>query len=171
MDSFSLYPVETAPVPAPASVVASMWAWILSCLVPLLAVVYSVVLMEEVRAHLLVAATEKDPTATAESLDKVVNVTVWIALGALIATVVLVVLLAVVMINRKGWARFPLLLIGLLGIPAAGLAFGALSDDAAASRNNLTVGITAQAILVLIGAILMFLPAANFWFRARTRLR
>lgn len=162
---------ERVPSPAPATVVTSMWAWIISCAVPLLAIIYSLVLITEIRAHLLATATEKDPTASVETLEKVVTITVWIALGVLIATVVLQIVLAVVMINRRGWARYPLLLVGLVGVPAAGVAFGALSDDAAASRGNLSIGISVQAIMVLAGAILMFLPTANYWFRTRGRSR
>jgi hypothetical protein len=160
-------PLDVLPVPAPRCVVASTWIWIASCLVPLLAIIYSVTRLDDVRAHIHATAVIEDPTATAESLDRVVNVTMWIALAALAVPAVVEIVLALLMVNRRNWARVLLLLVGLLGIPAAAIAFGALSDDAAASKNNLAIGIAVQALLVVVAIVLMFLPSANHWFRSR----
>jgi hypothetical protein len=164
-------PLDRLPVPAPRSVIASLWIWIISCLVPLVAIIYSVTRLDDVRAHLRATAMIEDPSATAESLDRVVNVTMWIALAALAVPVVVEIILAIVMANRRNWARVLLLLAGLLGIPAAAIAFGALSDDAAASKNNLAIGIAVQALLVVVAIVLMFVPSANHWFRTSRRAR
>lgn len=161
--------MDALPAPTPRSVIASTWIWITSCLVPLAAIIYSVTRLDQVRAHIHATAVAEDPAATAESLGRVVDVTMWVALGALAVPVVVEIVLAVLMVNRRNWARVLLLLIGLIGIPAAAIAFGALSDDAAASRNNLAIGIAAQALLVVVAIVLMFLPSANHWFASRRR--
>jgi len=164
-------PLDTPPPPTPRSVIASLWSWIASCLVPLAAIAYSITRLDDVRATLRATAVVESPDATAESLDEVVDVTIWIALAALAAPAVIVTILALLMVNRRNWARILLLLFGLISVPAAAIAFGALSDDAVASKNNLAIGIAVQALLVLIASVLMFLPSANLWFRTRRRPR
>lgn len=138
---------------------------------PLAAIAYSVTRLDDVRANLRATAVMESPDATAASLDEVVDVTIWIALAALAAPAVIVIILALLMVNRRNWARILLLLVGLISVPSAAIAFGALSDDAMASKNNLTIGIGLQALLVLIASVLMFLPSANLWYRTRRRTR
>ena len=164
-------PLDALPPPTPRSVLSSLWAWIAGCLVPLAAIAYSVTRLDDVRANLRATAVMESPDATAASLDEVVDVTIWIALAALAAPAVIVIILALLMVNRRNWARILLLLVGLISVPSAAIAFGALSDDAMASKNNLTIGIGLQALLVLIASVLMFLPSANLWYRTRRRTR
>jgi len=164
-----LSPLDNIPAPAPISVVVSMWAWIFSCVVPLLAIVYSLTRLDDVRTHLQGTALIETPDKTAESIDRVVTITVSIALVSLAVPIIFEIILAILMVNRRNWARMMLLLFGLIGIPAAAIAFGALSDDGAANKNNLTIGISVQALLVLFAIIVMFLPSANYWFRTRRK--
>lgn len=160
-------PLEFVPLPTPRSVVVSLWMWMLSCVVPLIAIVYAVTRLDAVREHLRVAAVTQTPDATADSLDRVVSVTVLIALVALAVPAILTIILALLMVNQRNWARILLLLVGIAGIPAVGLASGALSDRGTDWQNNLAIGVLAQTILVLLAAVLMFLPSANRWFRDR----
>ena len=162
-------PLDILPTPAPRSVLLSSWTWIASGLIPLLAIIYSFTKLDDVRAHLRATAVAETPTATEASLDRVVDVTVLTAIAALAAPIVVVIALAIVMVKRQNWARIMLLLIGLAAVPAAALAFEALSEDAPADVHNLTIGIAVQALVILAAVVLMFRPSANRWFRTRRR--
>lgn len=162
-------PFEEGPPPAPASVVTSMWLWIASGLVPVLGLVYSLTRFTEVSEHLKEAARVADPAASADAIDKVANVTALIAMLALAVPVILQIVFALLMVNGRSWARFMLIFVGVLELPAAAIAFGALSDEGEQTQNNLEIGIGIQAVLVLLAIVLMFLPGANLWYRERRR--
>lgn len=147
-----------------------MWAWLASCLFPIIAITYAVSRMSDVRAHQRAIALAETPDSTAVSLDRVVSVTVWLALAALALPVIIELVLAILMVKRAAWARIGLLIVGIVAVPAALVAIDALSDDAAVTnRNYVLVGIGLQALLAVIGAVLMFRPTSNAWFNSRPR--
>jgi len=147
-----------------------MWAWLASTVFPLIAITYAASRMSDVQAHQRAIALTQTPNATAESLDRVVTVTVWLALAALAVPVLIEVVFAILMVKRTAWARIGLLIIGILALPGSLIAVDALSDDAAvANRVYVLIGIGVQALLALVGALLMYRPAANLWFNTRPR--
>ena len=160
--------MDALPTPAPQAVRFSLGAWLASCIFPLIAVTYAVSRMSDVRAHQRAIALAETPDSTATSLDRVVNVTVWIALAAMILPVIIEVVLAILMAKRLAWARIGLLIIGVLAVPASLIAVDALSDDqAVTNRTWVLVGVGIQALLALIGALLMYRREANVWFSTR----
>lgn len=163
-------PLDALPTPAPPSVRFSLGAWLASCIFPLIAVTYALSRMSDVRAHQRAIALAETPDSTATSLDRVVNVTVWIALAAMILPVIIEVVFAILMVKRVAWARIGLLAIGVLAVPASLIAVDALSDDqAVTNRTWVVVGVGIQALLALIGAILMYRREANVWFNTRPK--
>jgi hypothetical protein len=141
-----------------------------SCIFPLIAVTYAVSRMNDVRAHQRAIALAETPDSTATSLDRVVNVTVWIALAVMILPVIIEVVLAILMARRVAWARIGLMIIGVLAVPASLIAVDALSDDqAVTNRTWVVVGVGIQALLALIGALLMYRREANVWFSTRPK--
>ena len=137
---------------------------------PLLAIILTLSRLTEVRAHLTATALSDTPDLTAASLTRIVTVTIWVAVAALVVPIIIEVVLALVMVNRGNWARFVLPPVGLLALPAAVIAFEALSDETAlTNHSNMIIGISVQAALVLIATVLMFVPSAARWFRTRPR--
>jgi hypothetical protein len=147
-----------------------MWAWLSSCLFPIIAITYALSRLADVKAHQRAIALVETPDATAVSLDRAVTVTVWIAIASLALPIVLEVVFAILMVKRLNWARIALLVVGLLAVPASLIAVDALSDDAAVTnRTYVLIGIAVQALLVLVAVVLMYRPEASVWFRTRPR--
>ena len=158
------------PQAAPRSVRLSLWTWLASCLFPAIAITYALSRLADVRAHQRALALTETPDVTAVSLERAVTVTISIAVASLVLPIVLEVVFAILMVKRQNWARGALLIVGLVAVPASLIAVDALSDDAAVTnRNYVLVGIAAQALLVLIAAVLMYRPDANVWFRTKPR--
>ena len=142
-----------------------MWLWLASGLVPLLGLVYAITRFSDISEHLKTVARSAEPTASAETINRIASVTALIALLTLAVPVIVEIVLALLMVNGRGWARYLLIIIGFVGVPAAAIAFGALSDEGAQTKNNLEIGIGIQAVLIVTAIVLMFLPSANRWFR------
>ena len=108
------------------------------------------------------------PNTTAESLERAVSVTVWVAVGSLALVILLLAVFAVLMVKRQNWARIALMVVGVMSVPASVIAVDALSDDAAVTnRTYVLIGIGLQALLILIAAVLMYRPVANIWFSTK----
>ena len=146
-----------------------MWLWIAAGIIPVLGLVAALTRFTEIGEHLREAARTADPGATAEAISRAAGVTVLAALLALAVPVIVQIVLALLMVNRRGWARILLAIVGLLGLPVAVIAFGALSDESPQTQRNLEIGISLQAVLIVLATVLMFLPAANRWFSGRRR--
>ena len=82
-------PLDSLPTPAPQSVRLALWAWLASCLFPMIAITYALPGSPDVRAHQRAIALIETPNATAVSLDRAVTVTVWIAIASLALPIVL----------------------------------------------------------------------------------
>lgn len=163
-------PLDQLPTPAPRAVRLSVAAWLASCLFPLAAVTYAVVRMSDVRDHQRTIALADDANYTATSLERAVDVTVWVALATLILPVIIEVVFAFLMVKRLAWARIGLMVTGVLAVAGSVIAVDALSDDqAVANRNWVLVGIGVQALLAVIGALLMYRRRANLWFATKPR--
>jgi len=86
-----------------------MWAWLASGIFPVIAIVYAVSRLSDVRAHQRAIAVIETPNSTAASLDRAVDVTIWIALAALALPVLIEIVLAILMVKRRAWARIGLM--------------------------------------------------------------
>ena len=126
--------------------------------------------MSAVRDHQRAVALADGTNYTATSLERAVDVTVWIALAAMILPVIVEVVFAVLLVKRLAWARIGLMVTGALAVAASLIAVDALSDDqAVTNRTWVLVGVGIQALLALIGAVLMYRREANVWFTTRPK--
>jgi hypothetical protein len=164
-------PLEGLVGPAPGSLVASWRLWIASFLVGALVTGYVISQRAELLLKIEDAVRADDPAITAESLDRVVSVTLYAALGGVLLIVVVEAILAGLMRRRHNWARVLLTLVGLLSLPGFYVAQDLLSTDAPLHRNYVQLGLALQGLLTLAAIVVMFAPSANAWFRVHHRAK
>jgi hypothetical protein len=146
-----------------------MWVWIGSGIIPVAGLVFALTRFTEVRERLREAARTADPSASAEAINRAAGLTASAALLGLAVPVIAQIVFALFMVNGRGWARYLLILVALIQLPVAVLAFGALSDEAAQMQDYLEIGIGVLAAAVLVAIVLMFSPGARRWFAGRRR--
>jgi uncharacterized membrane protein YcjF (UPF0283 family) len=151
----------------PRALARSMGWWIASWIVGAVVTGYVITRRDELLLEIEQAAQADQPTITAESLDRVVNVSLYAALGGVLLIMVIEVILALVMRRRHNWARVLLALVGLLSLPAFFVAQELLATDAPLQSNYVQLGFAVQSLLVLLAVVTMFAPSANAWLRLR----
>lgn len=154
-------PPVTAVVPAPPiAVTASFWLWLASFAVGLFMVAYSVSQFDLLYRRLAETVRARQPGIDDELLSRAVDLTLYLGLGGTTAVVLLQLLFAVLMRGRRNWARVLLVVTAAIGVAGALLSLVAMAEPARAA-------LPLQALLILVATVLMFLPAANGWFRQR----
>lgn len=155
-------PPVRAPSPTPpGTVTASFWLWVASFAVGLAVVAYSLSRFDALQQSLVDTVRAEQPGLDGETLSRAADMTLYIGLGGITALVLVQLLLAVLMRARRHWARVALALSAVLALAGALLALVAVAERARAA-------LPLQALLILVAAVLMFLPGANAWFRRRT---
>ena len=119
------------------------------------------------------------PSKDSERPPHPVRIAIWLflaslALGSikvfslppagLVLTVIVIViwlLLFAAMTQRKNWARITFLILFLIGLPEMYLMKDKIFSGSAAS----TALLVAQSVAQVAGLVLLFIPAANRWFR------
>jgi hypothetical protein len=150
------------PPPGPPKVVRwSYWLWMASFTVGLLAIGYSVSRFDQLHTLLADKVRAQRPEIGTELLNRVVDMTLAIGLGGATGIIVVQLLLAVLMRTRRNWARVLLATVAVLGLLT--MAFSLVTIDERAQW-----ALPLQALLVVASTVLMFLPAANAWFRRRS---
>ena len=148
-----------------------MRLWVASWIVGALVTGYVISQRAELSLEIERAVSADDPTITAESLDRVVMVSLYAALGGVLLIMLVEAILVLVMRRRHNWARVLLALVGLLSLPGFYVAQELLSVDAPLQRNYVQLGLALQGLLTLVAVVVMFAPSANAWFRLHQRAR
>jgi hypothetical protein len=158
-------PLDSLASPPPRTVAVSFLLWLASLIVGFAVAGYAYTQLDDLRPELRAAILAEDPTITAESLDQVVNASLYVALGTLLAFIVVEALLAATMHRGRNWARILLAALGLVSVPTLIIVRGVLSLGQPITEDYVLVGLALQELLMLSAVVAMFLPSANVWFR------
>lgn len=152
----------------PAEVDLSFKLWVASCVLAMIGLVYFVVdfdtisaaAREEVRRQF---ALQGDPVTEAQ-LESFSNAAFVGGIIFILLASAVQLLLAFLMVTGRNWARIVLAVLSAISVL---LGLGSLM-----SGPGLSLVLNLIGYLVVIGAVVtMFLPAANSWFRSRSRRR
>lgn len=148
----------------PDQVTTSCWLWIVGFLAGLAAAVVALTRLDELEAELKLTlqdvVTSRQLSITPEQLDSVVEAVLLATLAAIVVLIVLQVLLVALLRARRGWARGLLMVTVLLSAPVLFVAQDLVTGQA-------RLGFLLQAVLMVLGAILMYVPDSNAWYRRR----
>ena len=137
---------------------AAFWSWVASVLVGLVAIAYSATRFDELHQRLADEVRAQQPDIGAELLNRVVDTTLSIGLAGPAVVLGVQLLLAALMRGRRGWARVALAVVGLLGLLGAAVSLVSLAEQ-------VRLVLPLQALLIVVGTVLMFTPSASTWFR------
>jgi hypothetical protein len=135
--------------------------WSLACIAGVAGIVFALADGDALRAKLRDAALESRPDATADTLADGVRVTVLLVLGAVALLVLLAALGVRLTLRRRSWARWLLLVVGVLTLLAADLAQDVVSGGRDADR----IAFVVQAGLVVAALVALFLRSSRSWLR------
>ena len=158
--------MEAVGSPAPPSVTRSFGLWVTSVVVCIAVAGYAYTKLEEFRPGLREAILAQDPTITTESLDRVVAVSQFVAIGAIVLFALLELVFASLMRRGRHWARILLATVGLISLPTFVIVRGLLALDRALLTDYVLLGLGLYVLLMLAAVVTMFLPPANEWFRS-----
>jgi len=114
-----------------------------------------------VRQRLVDAGAAADPDATPELLRSGADTTVLTVFGALAALVLLTLGCLALYLRRRPVWRGPLAVLALLTVAVDALAQDMVRGGPEVDRT----AVIAQGLLVLLGAVLLFLPSSRAWSR------
>jgi cytochrome c oxidase subunit IV len=138
---------------------ALWWAGALAAVTGLVAMLLDRAALD---ARLTATATAEDPTASADLVADGVRALVL----TVVASVGLLVLLSLgwlaLVLKRRSWARWALLVTLLPALAALAVAQSVAAGDADLDR----VALVAAAVLFLLAVLALFLRPARRWFRA-----
>ncbi len=153
-------PSEIAARPRPRLVGVSYRLWLGACLAGVITAAVTLIYFGELKAEMLSIVERDFPRETPSTRNEVATA----AVATLIGTGVLVVLaqmaFAIAMHSGRGWARYPLVLLALLGTLYSVVVFGA-------APMVTKVGLLATTALMVIAVVPMFLTGARTWFAQR----
>ncbi|MGH3908647.1 MAG: hypothetical protein ACRDTE_31360 [Pseudonocardiaceae bacterium] len=157
-------PSETAAQPRPHVIDVSYWLWLGACLLGMITAAAALVSFGRLEADMLALVERQFPGETPAMRAEVATAAVAIVIGAGVLVVLAQTAFAIVMHSGRGWARFALVLLALVGALYGAVIFGAAPTAAKA-------GLSATTVLMVIAALLMFLPAVRPWFAQRRLAR
>ena len=153
-------PGRMPPLPPPSPVRLSSWAWLAGAAVGLLALAYSMSQLDELHRRLADSVRTQRPGIESELLDRAVGITIYVGLGGAIALILAQLLLAVLMLTGRNWARVLLVLVAVLGLAWTVFSLVTMVELVRAA-------LPLQALIASVATVLMFQPGANSWFRRR----
>jgi len=139
--------------PRPWSVMAAFWLWVAGGLAALAAVALVAGRLDELRAEFVREARANDPTATADTVERVADLSVLVITGGGLLLAVTGVLSAVAMRAGRNWARILLVVVAALAVGWAVLVV--------APAGPLVVAVAAAAV---VAVVLSYLPRSKPWF-------
>jgi hypothetical protein len=151
--------LSTPPIAArrelsrPRVVTTSCWLWLVAALVAIATVALTVSRLDAVRADLGRAVLESDPSASRDTVDRVVDVSVLVIIIGGLVLGVTGGLVALGLRAGRGWAR-----VTLTGVTVLVVGYGVLVQSA---TGWLVLG---YAALTVLGAVGMYLPGSRRWF-------
>ncbi|MGH3942042.1 MAG: hypothetical protein ACRDTG_26150 [Pseudonocardiaceae bacterium] len=153
-------PSQLAALPRPRVIDVSYWLWLGACLVGVITVAVTLIYFGELQADMLSLVEQQFPDESAGNRDQVATTAVAVLIGTGVLIVLIQMALAIVLHSGRGWARFALVVVGLLGTLYGIAVVGATPVVTKA-------GLLATVVLMVIAMVLMFLPGARAWFRQR----
>ncbi|NTW38918.1 MAG: hypothetical protein HGA44_03375 [Cellulomonadaceae bacterium] len=155
-----------APPPMPPAASTGLSLWVGSLAVGLLAagsIVRSQPRLRDRFADVVVAA---DPTTTPGTAQDAASVLVWVVVGGLVLVWLVHLVLVMRTAGGHGGARWALVLLGVVGAATVLLVQDVIADpDASPVRDLNRIALLAQALLALLGSVLLVTPSARHWFR------
>jgi hypothetical protein len=145
----------------PRAAVVSGSIWIAACLAGAFGLLTAVADLAGLEARLAATAAASDPGASAGLIDDGVRVTVLLVLGGAALLVVACAVWTVFLALRRPWARWALVVTGLLTVVAADVAQDLVTGGSDLDR----IAFLAQAALALLALGTLFLPSLRAWLR------
>jgi hypothetical protein len=139
--------------PRPRVVTVSCLLWWVAAVLAIATVVLALTKLDAMRVELAGVARESDPSATQDTIDRVVDLSVLVIVGGGLALGVFGALLSLGLRVGRGWARVTLVALTLLVV-----AYAVVVVTATGGLVYAYAGVTAAA------AVCMYLPGACRWF-------
>jgi hypothetical protein len=151
-------PVEPAP---PMALRISATLWFAACAAALVGLGAALADGSALRARLTDTATAADATATADAVRDAVSATLTLVLGGVAALVVLTLVWTALLLRRRSWARWMLLITGLVLLLAVDVAQSVVSGGAELDR----ISLLAAAALVVLAVVPLVARSSGAWLR------
>jgi len=140
-------------MPRPLVIMVAFWLWVLAAVTAIATAVVAAGRLDALRADFVREARENDPSASADTIDRVADMSVLIVVGGGLLIGVLAVLFAAAMWAGKRWGRAVLVLVALLAGGYAVLVIGPVGWPALAPAGG-----------AVVAAVCMYLPGSKAWF-------
>ena len=140
-------------LPRPTTVTVSSWLWLLAAVLALATSALALTRLDDLRDGLAGVARDSDPTATQDTVDRVVDLSVLVIIGGGLLLGVVGVLIGLALRAGRRWSRPVLITLTLLACT-----YGVFVADA---TGWLVFGYAAATV---IAAICMYLPGSRRWF-------
>ncbi len=157
-------PLQAAAQPRPRGIDVSYWLWLGACLIGVLTATATLRYFDQLQAELLLIVEQEFPGETPATRDEVAMAAVAILIGAGVLVALAQTAFAITMYSGRGWARFVLVLLALLG-----WVYGLSVFSAAPTVTK--VGLVTSAALMVVAVVLMFPAGARRWFAQRSLAR
>jgi hypothetical protein len=154
-------PIGSPETPRPLAVRISASFWFAACAAGALGGLAALADGNALRDRLSAAARASDPAVTAAAIDDAVLATVLVVLGAVATLVVLAVVWTAFLLRRRAWARWLLLVTGLLMLFVGDVALSLVTGGADLDR----LGLLAQMVLVVPAMGLLVARSSRAWLR------
>jgi hypothetical protein len=155
-------PLHTAGPDRPAAAVVSAVLWFAACAAGGFALLATMMDGDALRTRLTAAATEADPSASADLVRNGVRTTILLVLGVEALLVVGTLAGAALLLGGRAWSRWLLLAAGLLTVVAGVVAQSVVDGGVDLDR----IGFLAQVGLVAAAAVTLLLRPTRVWLRA-----
>lgn len=175
MQADSSDPLPPAPPPRPSLTISVMrpeipprprvidvayWLWFAACVVGMISAVATMRYFSELHATVLSIVSRQFPQETPGTRDRAATGTVATLIGTGVVIVAVQMALAVAMRSGRGWARFALVGLTVIGAVYGGSVFGS-------APTICRVGLLTGIALMVVAVVPMFLPGARRWFAQR----
>jgi hypothetical protein len=139
----------------------SVLLWVAASLAGLAGVGAALADGEALRDRLTDTARTLDPAASAAAVDDAVRTTILLVVSGVVAVGLITTLWAVLVHRRRSWARWPLLVTGLLTLLVVDAAQGTVAGGEDLDR----VLLVGQAGLVVLALVLLVTRSSRRWLR------
>lgn len=157
-------PSQTAMLARPRVIGVSYWLWLAACLLGVITVAVTLSYFDQLQADIVSMVEREFPNETPAKREEVATAAVAIVIGAGVLIVLAQTAFAVGMHSGRGWTRYPLILLTLIGVAYNVILIGAVPTVTQA-------GLLAGTALMVIAVVLMFLPHTRAWFAQRQLAR
>jgi hypothetical protein len=153
-------PVAETPS-RPRAVRGAATLWFAASVAGLFGVVMALADGDGLRERLTATAYETDPAATADAVGDAVRMTILVVLGTVVGLTVLGLVWTALLLRRRSWARWALLVTGLVTLFAADLAQSLVTGGPDLDR----LGLLAQLCAVVVATGLLLARSTRAWLR------